>query len=257
MKSELSKKKMEIRTQRILIWIGILFGTIYTASWIGVVGFFPPPPANLEPAQVVAIYSQNNLQLRIGAAIMVLAGAFFLPWAVVISVQISRHEKGIPVWAITQGLAGVLQTWLLAFPPVVWVVCAFSVERAPELTLLMHELAFITYVTPASYFPFNMIPIAAICFLPKPQGIATAFPRWLGYLTFFSLVSGEFGVAAQLFKVGPFSWNGLISFWLPTILYGTWLTVMVFSLLRTLKHQERAGQSVPAVSPISTRKATV
>jgi len=40
------------------------------------------------------------------------------------------------------------------------------------------------------------------------------------------------------FKTGPFAWNGIIAFWIPLAIFGTWFFVMAWVMLRELKQQD-------------------
>ena len=47
---------------------------------------------------------------------------------------------------------------------------------------------------------------------------------------------------AFMFNTGPFAWNGLISFYLPLVVFTLWIIAFVTCLLRAIGQQERAGQ---------------
>jgi hypothetical protein len=229
---------MNASSQRALIWIGIVLAVIYSFALVALLGFIPAPSPSLGVAEVVQLYARHNLQFRFGVALMIISGAFALPWGVVITAQMAREEKGFPIWAALQLVATTLGVWLFAFPPVLWGVAAFTVTRDPALTMLMHELAWLAFVTPVSFFAFQLIPVAVIC-LRKTNDKYSAFPRWLGYLTISLAIVGELGFAAMLFKSGPFAWNGLFTFYLPLVFYGAWETAIIITLLRAIGHQER------------------
>lgn len=49
-----------IRTQRVLIWISVVAASIYGFAPFWLMGFLPPPYADLSTDQVLALYSENN-----------------------------------------------------------------------------------------------------------------------------------------------------------------------------------------------------
>jgi hypothetical protein len=126
-------------------------------------------------------------------------------------------------------------------PPIIWGTAAFSVDRAPELTLLLHELGFISFITPLTVFPIALVAVLVICFTKDEADNVSAFPRWIGYLTAWQAVQSFGGPVALLFKSGIFSWSGLIPFWLPFLLFSAWFGAQSWTMLRALKHQEAAG----------------
>ena len=208
---------MDARNQKTLLWLGAVMAAIFSFGYAGMIGFFPPPAPDLSAAAVAELYAQSNIQLRLGVMLCLLSGGFYLPWVLVISLQMRRYEQGMPIWTAMQGLAGTLQTGLFFAAPLLWAAAGFSAQRDPAITLLMHELAFLTFVTPLCVFPLQLIPIAMICLGAGGDDAQSPFPRWLGYITLFLAVSSEAGLAAVVFKSGPFAWNGLLAFYVPFV----------------------------------------
>jgi hypothetical protein len=51
------------------------------------------------------------------------------------------------------------------------------------------------------------------------------------------------------FKRGPFGFNGLITFWMPTAVFFTWICVMTYMVLRAISAEERrVAQAEPVGS---------
>ena len=226
-----------IGTQRFFIWLAIGGALLFAGAWIGLMGFFPPPPADLPADKVAALYSVHNIRFRVGVILALISGGFLVPISIAISVQMARLEKGIPIWAILQGLTGTIGSIFVWFPVLIWGVAAFTPERSPELTLIFHEFAWLFYITPLSLFPMQLLGIIVLAFTKEEPDSVSAFPRWLGYLTAWQLVQSFGGPMAMLFKTGIFSWNGLLPFWLPFSLFGAWYAAICWTMLRALRHQ--------------------
>lgn len=231
---------MNSTSQKLLLWVGIALAVLYFIGFAVLMGFFPPLKPSLGAAEVAAYYTQNNQQFRIDIVLMIIAAGYSLPWVVVTSVQLARYEKGVPIWAITQGVAGTLGVILFFLPPVLWGVAAFTPERDPGLTLLMHELASLMFFTPVSLFPFQTIAIAVVALSAK-QDEFSPFPRWMGFFSVWMAVTAEAGVCAMLFKWGPFAWDGLFVFYLPLGVFGVWITTLLMLMLGAIGRQQRAG----------------
>lgn len=232
---------MNAKNQKALIWTGVAMANLFTLAFVFLMEFWPLPAPTLDATQVLALYTRHNLQFRFGVVVMCLASCFFLPWTAVICAQMTRLEKGFPIWAVLAGLAGTLGTWLFAFPPILWGVAAFMVERNPEITLFMHQFAFICFVAPANFFLLQTVPIAVVALSPSNTRPDSAFPRWLGWLTLWTGVLGSSGIMAFVFNTGPFAWNGLISFYLPLVVFTVWIVAFIYCLLRAIGIQERAA----------------
>lgn len=234
----MSKADLKSRVQVYLLLISLALGTVYALSYYFLLDFWPPPSPELDVDKVVMLYENSNIKFRIGIALMILTGAFYLPWSVVISFQMYRQERGLPIFTALQALSSAVATWFFVFPPVIWGLAAFSITRNPEITVMLNEAAWLSFLTPAAFFPLQTIPIAIVALTSRDDVLEPAFPRWIGWLTLWNAMTGSLGPFAQIFKSGPFAWNGLIPFYLPTIVFGLWMGAMAFVMFRSLKRQD-------------------
>lgn len=231
------------QTQRQLIWISIILSVIFSIGYV-MTGFFPPPRPLLDAAEVAGLYQSDNLQLRVGVVLCLLSGGFLMVWGVAVSGQMARVEKGVPLWAILQALSAAMGGLIFTLPLLFVGIAGFSPDRPPEVTLLMHEAAFLTLITPVTFFPFQALPVAMIA-LSKANDSArhSPFPRWIGYFTLWMLVTAELGMVAMIFKQGPFAWNGFFTFWLPLTNYGIWYTMLTVLMLKAIRRQQAEGMA--------------
>ena len=231
------------QTQRQLIWLSVALSVIFSIGYV-MTGFFPPPRPLLGADAVAELYRSDNLQLRVGVVLCLLSGSFLMLWGIVVSGQMARVEKGLPLWAITQALSGAMGALIFTLPLLYVGVAAFSPARPPEVTLLMHELAFLTLITPVTFFPFQALPVAMLSLSAANRSAQhSPFPRWLGFFTLWMLAAAEFGSAAMIFKQGPFAWNGFFTFWLPLSMYGIWYTLLSYLMFKAIRAQEQDGMA--------------
>jgi hypothetical protein len=233
--------RASIGTQRFMMWLAIALTLVFAVAWVGLMGFFPPPRADLAADKVAELYTLHNVRFRIGVILALIAGGFLVPISIVISVQMARLEKGLPLWAILQGTTGTIGSIFIWLPALLWGVAAFTPERPAEVTALMHEFAWLSFITPLSLFPMQLIGIAVVCFTKDEDDSVSAFPRWLGYLTVWQAIQSFGGPIAMLFKQGIFAWNGLLPFWLPFSLFSVWYAAICWTILRALRHQQTAN----------------
>lgn len=230
------------KKQKVLIWLGLAMSVFYGFAFLQLMHLFPPPSPSLGATEVAQLYLHANLQFRIGVVVMILSGAFYLPWSIVIAIQMAREEKGVPVCAIIQVVASAIGAWVFAFPAVMFGVCAFTADRAPEITLLMHQFAWLTFVTTGTWTLFQALPITVLALSSNKKPVQhSAFPRWFGWLTLWVNLIAEIATGAQLFNSGPFSWNGMMAFYLPLGAYAVWIGSMLVLLLRAIGRQQADG----------------
>jgi hypothetical protein len=234
------------RTQRILLWWGLAWTVVYGLVWWRLLHMMPPPTARWSADEIARFYLENGPDIKIGATICGWTSGFMVPIAVVVAMQIARHETGKPVWAALALAGGALMSIPLALPPIFWGVAAFTPTRAPEITATMHELAMLTFVTTDQYYIFMWVAIAAIGVIPNVVR-HSPFPRWFGYYTAWTALMFEGGAVAFVTRSGPFAWNGMLAFWLPVVTFFAWIVVASVLLFRAIDQQAHAAMQPAAV----------
>jgi len=238
------------RSQTVIVWWALAFTGIYGIALVICLHMVPPPGATKPAAEIASWYAARATEIKVGATVTAYCGAFALPLWAVIAIQIARQEKGRPIWALIAALGGALLSLMLALPPLFWGVAAFTPGRPPEVTSLMHELGVLTLITPVQYNPFAFVPIIVICFLPQTAS-RSPFPRWYGYFTAWAGLMFEAGPLAFDTRTGPFSWNGLLAFWSPLVLFGLWIVVTAYLLLTALNLQRQDVEQLGAPKTIA------
>lgn len=238
---------MSLRSQKVLIWWAVVTAAIYGVALRFGLNMLPPPTAKWSSAQIAQFYADHSTEIKVGATIASWTSAFFVPLAVVVAIQMYRHEKGkAPVWSILSVANGTLMSIFLVLPPLFFGVAAFTPDRPAEVTAIMHELGLLTLVTTDQYFIFFWVAVAIISLTPNTV-VYSPFPRWYGYFTAWTALMFEAGAIAFLTRSGPFAWNGLLVFWSPLTLFGVWIAVTATLLLKSINKQilEEAQQPVP------------
>jgi len=221
-------------TQRMLIWLALGMASVYFFSLIFLMQIFPPPAPSLSAAQVARLYAHSNMRFRVGVAVAIISGGFYLPWTMAIAVQMDRIEKRTSIWTMMQALTSAAGTWIFALPPLLWGAAAFNAHRSPEITTLMHELAFIVFYCASSFFPFQLVAVGVVSLSKNNSDPHTAFPRWLGWLSIWTALIASEGFVGVMFNSGPFSWNGVFVFYLPVAVFTVWMIAMAVMMLRAI-----------------------
>ncbi len=234
-------KDVSERSQIAVVWWGIAFTVIYGFSLGFLLHMVPPPTATLDTAGIAAFYAEHHDSIRIGAVVASWSSAFMLPFAAVLTIQMLRHGAS-KLWAILTVMGGSMMSIFLVLPPLFWGVAAFTEGRDENATALMHELGTLTLVTTDQFYIFMWVALIVVSF--KATSVShSPFPRWYGYFTIWTATMFEAGAFAFLPRTGPFAWNGALVFWNPLALFGLWIAVTSFVLLRSLRAQREAREA--------------
>lgn len=237
------------RSQIALVWTAVILSVFFGVALGFLLRMIPPPAATQTAEQIKTWYINRQTQIKLGATIASWTSAFLVPLWAVVAMQISRQEKGRPIWTAIALVSGAMMSIFLVLPPLFFGVAAFTPQRAPEITAIMHELGVLTLVTTDQYFIFAWVAVVVVCFLPQTAP-HSPFPRWFGYFSIWLAVMGEAGAIAFNLRTGPFAWNGLLAFWIPFGAFAPWLLALVVLLLRALKLQvQDAAAGITYSSP--------
>ena len=115
---------------------------------------------------------------------------------------------------------------------VFWLIAAFRPDRAPDLTLLLNDLAWITFTCGVPFLIALCLFIAlAIVYDDQEEPV---FPRWVARFNVLIAVALVPAGFAGLTLSGPFAWNGLVSFWVRNVAIAVWIIVMAIALRQSM-----------------------
>ncbi|CAA0130847.1 Uncharacterised protein [Mycolicibacterium vanbaalenii] len=201
----------------------------------------PPPRPDVTTEQKVEFFTTHGLTIQIGFGflILIVGGAGVANGIVVYHMK--RMSAGSTMAYVYMGgmAVGALPGCLLvAF---CFLVAAFRPDRDPEVLALLYDLGCLSYVGSlgcftAAYFGF------AIAILYDRNRI---FPKWLGYVTIWQIVTEIMAVPVFISPAGPFAWNGSMSFWTGTVIFGFWLSCVIFFLKKANEEQPADQAPLP------------
>lgn len=198
-------------------------------------GFIPIPPPSLTQEQVVAIYQQDYIKIRIGWTLIMFSAMFLIPIVGVIAVQLKRIEGVTSVLSNAQIVAGSINLVWFFITGFFFLITAFRPDRPPELTYLMNDCSWFALVL--VWQPAAAQQLAIGFAILKDKSAQPIFPRWVAFLNFWVSLIYVGASLMPFFKTGPFAWSGILAFWLPATVFGIWFMVMVPMLLKAIKRQ--------------------
>ncbi len=230
---------MAKRIQLAAVWAGPVFLVLYIAAFAGIARFVPPLAPGWDDETVARVITDHAVQIRIGMVIGLVATTLLFPFFGVISIQIARIEKRMPILAVMQFGGAVLLVVFFQLCGMLWITATFRSELEPSTIRMLNDLSWLTFVMVFPSYVLQLFCIALAAFMDRsPQPL---WPRWVGYLNLWIGLSGAGGGIAVFFKHGPFAWNGLIGFYVPVIAFVAWIVVMTYCMHTGISRQFAAG----------------
>jgi len=229
----------------ILVWTLPVVGIVWLSAFLLFPGFVHPMSPAMSAEEVAAFYRdpENLPRIRYSMILFNWFAVGLIPLLALIVLQIRRMAHRTPIFSygIIACAAGGPTIFLLA--NLFWLLAAFRPERAPELTLLFNDLAWVTFASQVGFLIAQSVILALAIYLDRQA--RPVFGTWVAH---FNLVIAAAMVPASfvgLAMEGPFAWDGLLSFWVRNVAIGLWIVVMGVVLGR-LVHRQRDVEEVAA-----------
>lgn len=226
---------MTTMDQKICLWLVPFFGLIFVFAFWNFNGFFPPLSPTMTADEVALFYRDNLAQIRSSMIICNILGVSFVPFFIIIVVQMMRMKNTSRVFAYSYLVAVVNGGTLFALADLAWLNAAFRPDRDPQLTMLLNDLAWFAFITPVGFVIVQNFCLAMAIYLE--QGPNLVFPRWVAHFNIVAALLIAPSAFALMYKTGPLAWDGAISFWLHIFTYALYIIVMFFVLRSVLNKQ--------------------
>ena len=235
------------RLQLLCVWAGPAFLVLYAIFFWGVAGYIPPQDPTWSADHIAHFYDVNRTEIRIGQIGGMVASTLLFPFFTVISLQIARIERRMPVLAVIQFGGAVLLLVFFAVCSMLWVAATFRPELGADTVRVLHDTSWLMFVMVFPAYSLQMICQAIAGFIDKSP--TPTWPRWAAYFNLWVAFAGMGGGLAVFFKDGPFAWNGLIGFYVPIGVFAVWLGITTVLLHKAILRQavEEGDVGIPGV----------
>jgi hypothetical protein len=223
---------MHVKIEKAAVWLG--FGMVagfLVMFWI-IAGVIPPLDPSDTAEETARIYSEKQLRMLIGFALMIFFAYLFAPFFAVLSRQVRRIEGYWGAMSLTQIMLSVTFPFGFSLSALLAATTAYRPERSPDVTQSLNDLFWLLFVGLVGPLITQVIILAFAVFIDKRE--VPSFPRWFGYFNIWYAVLGVPGCAVFLFKTGPLAWNGIFAFWIPLTVFLIWFTVTGVMLLKAI-----------------------
>ena len=224
------------------IWLACIWAWPVCVATFGVffaviAGFIPPPGESWSAPHIAEFYAQNRTAIRAGLIGAMFASALLLPFFAVVSAEIKKIEGPNALLAPIQYGAAVILTAFFQIICLFWLLASFRPEISPEIIRAFNDYGWLVWTILIPTYSMQFVCMAVAAFIDHRR--QPAWPRWAAYCNLWVAVTGAGGVLAVFFKAGPFSWNGLIGFWIPTVVFVGGMFMNAWLLHRRLHYESK------------------
>ncbi|HEX6391644.1 MAG TPA: hypothetical protein VFZ89_19420 [Solirubrobacteraceae bacterium] len=229
--SNFEAAKHRIRMACIWSWVPCI--VVFGISFGLIAGFLPPTGESWSAQRVAEFYAEDRTAIRIGLIGAMFGSALLLPFFTVVSREMRAIEGRDALLAPIQFGGAVVLVTFFQIICLLWLLASFRPEADAGLIRAATDYGWLTWTILIPTYMLQFIAMAIAGFIdPRPQPL---WPRWAAYMNLWVATLGAGGICAVFFKTGPFSWNGIIGWWMPTLVFAVGMTVNMWLLHRYAK----------------------
>jgi hypothetical protein len=235
-----------------MAWSGVAFVVVFFAGFL-VSGFFPPVSPDDTAQQIADRYVADQDRIRAGMVIMMIGCLFLMPFTAIVSAQMARIEGRWTPLTYLNLVAGAVGTVAALFPVVLFIGIAYRPQdRDPELLQALNDFVWVPFIINWPPAFAAALCIATAIFADKRA--TPVFPRWVAYFLLWAAIAFLPASALPFFYDGLFAWDGLLTFWMAAVFFGSFYLVMAYACLRAISEQFAPGSAdakseIPALEP--------
>jgi hypothetical protein len=219
--------------ERVILWTLPAVAVVWIAAFFLFPGFVPPMSPEASATEVAEFYSENLSRVRYS---MILFNWFCVALIPILMLIVERmramaHRTPVMRYCVI-GVSGAAPIVFLT-STVFWLIAAFRPDRSPDLTLLLNDLAWVTFTCGVPFLVALCLFLAlAIAYDAQEDPV---FPRWVAWFNVVIAIVLVPAAFAGLTQTGPFAWDGLVSFWLRNVAIALWIVVMAMVLRQAME----------------------
>lgn len=227
----------------ILFWTLPAVAVIWIAAFFMFPGFVHPMSPTMSAEEVAAFYRDEIAWIRYSMILFNWFGVGLIPIVILVAMQIRRmaHRTPILSYSLIACAGGPPTLFLIA--NMFWLLGSFRPERAPELTQMLNDLAWLTFTILVPYLIAQCLLLALAIYWDRQD--QPVFKPWVAHFNLLIAVALAPAAFTALASTGPLAWDGVLSFWVKNIAVAVWIVVMGIVLGQTIR-QQRAQDPVAA-----------
>jgi len=238
-----------IRSQKAGLYCTFVFVALTVVGWLGIAHFWAPAPADIGLEATKIWFTETyQWQTILGCTIFYIGAGLLTPGSIQFAIMLAKIEGKWPLWSITTGVCGIFISLIIFFNCCAWIVVAYRPEFGADVIQAWYDWSWFAFLLGWIYLAIEMLATGIVELMDERE--VPMIPRWFTWATFAGAASLITAAGPAFFKSGPFAYHGLLAFYLPVFVWGTYLVGTTFFMLKELDRQD-----VRATAPIGSASA--
>ena len=237
-------------SQKLGLYSNWIFVALTAVGWLGIAHFWAPARADLSLEETKTWFTEtHHPAVIVGLTLFYIAAGFLTQGSVAFGIMLAKIEGRWPLWSLTTAVCGIFISLIVFFNACAWIVSAYRHESEASVLQAFSDWAWFAFLLGWIYLAIEMLATAVVELMddrPEPM-----VPRWLTWLTIAGGLTVFMAAGPAFFKSGPFAYHGLLAFYIPVVVWGVYIALTTWYMLRELGRAPERAQS-PAAAPTGT-----
>jgi hypothetical protein len=233
--------KLELR---LAWWALVGFYQLFGIVFVLMTRVMPPPKPWWSEARVVQWFTDNHTGLLLGFGIIFLISGLTAAQNALIGYSMRRMSVSRAFaysYIAIYSLATIPGLLLCA---IMLVVGAMRPDRDPALISWLYDTAMLTFNGTMGVFLVGTVVWMIAILLDRNR----VFPRWFGYMQLCNAITELVISPAWIIKRGPFAWNGMVTFWIDTMVFVAYTAAFIILLRRMIDREDFGEGPLPELA---------
>lgn len=212
-------------------WIFPAFYTLFAVIFVPLTRVMPPPSPGMSVPEIAAFFAAHRagIQIGFGLLMVVIGGGSILNGLVAHQMRRMTVNPAFAYGYIGTLAVGAIPGCLLA--AFLFLTAALRPERDPHILALLYDTGLLSFVGSMGCFAAQYLILAVAIFLDRNK----IFPNWFAYVSLWQVVTELLAGPVFVFRRGPFAWNGVISFWEGTAIFGVYIACLIMLVRKAIE----------------------
>lgn len=212
-------------------WSGIAWIVIGGAAFVGS-RLVPPRSPSMNAVEFADFVADHKYQILIGMLALLVGGfTFLMTWSLTLAYQVKKYANNSALAFCVLFGVGLIGGVIAMLCGVLGSATAYRVDALdPATTQLLYDLILFLFLIP--WPPFMLWQFITGFAIISSTNTETVFPRWTAYFSMWAGALELFSAMCVFFYDGPFSYSGLVTFWVPGGSFFAWVLVMAIVQIR-------------------------
>jgi hypothetical protein len=225
------------RTQLVATLAAPIFSLLTVVGWMLFAQGLNIASASLTAKQTAGFFLQHQNGMIVGTLIFAVACCFLAVWTAQMGITLWRLEGAAPVMAISQILAGLAIVVIVILNCSFWAAAAYRPGSiSPDIIQAENDAAWLGFLFVGwPVLSLQMVSTAVVALRDRrPEPL---FPRWLSRASLVGAAVVVTAAGCGFTKTGPLAYDGVLGYFLPMAIWGSWLNLHAWFMYRGLRRE--------------------